>query len=251
VRRFPLVVAAYNDEMVDHLLGSLRPLLRPGDGVDLVSGNRDHAVSITGLNRWVDALSGSVPGTVRLSAHTSSLGKVDQILAEGSPRLTSVFLDYEPQWDPEFSWEFGKTLAHFDAFAARCRAEGRRSVAYPTGRPLQEPPLRRYRWDYGEMRGHVDEVVPQTQHWATLGSGPWLGALRALRGQWVARGILPASATVQLTLGNRNNGLRREEAILRMREAVREGFGRLFLWWQPDLVEEVRLFLEDMDALTV
>jgi hypothetical protein len=243
-RSTPLVIAAYNDAMVEALLGALRPYVRPGDEVDLVSGNHDRPLSVPVLNRWVSELQAALPSGVRFAAHTSSLEKVCSIATEAVPALASILLDYEPNWDPAFTWEFGPTLAHFDQFASLCHSRGRRAVAYPTGRPIQEAPLQRYGWDYGELRRHVDEVYPQTQHWATVGSAGWSGALGRLRSQWAAHGFDPRSLVVQLTIGDRDNGLAALGALSRYREAVAQGVGRVYLWWAPGVLEELRILLE-------
>ncbi|MCI4373373.1 MAG: hypothetical protein L3K02_07015, partial [Thermoplasmata archaeon] len=175
-RAVPLVIAAYNEAMVEAIQGPLRGFFRAGDEIDLVSGNHDRPLSVPTLNRWTTDLAGTLPAGVRFAAHTSGLGNATTIASQGVPRLSSILLDYEPNWDPAFTWDFAPSLAHFDQFASACRAAGRRAVAYPTGRPLREVALQGYGWDYGELRRHVDEVYPQTQHWSTVGSAGWSGA---------------------------------------------------------------------------
>jgi hypothetical protein len=242
-RHFPLVIAAYNEAMVEALRGPLGTFVRPGDEVDLVSGNRDHALSVPTLNRWATDLSSVLPSGVRFAAHTSSLDKAATIAEQATPVLASILLEYEPQWDPLFTWEAGPSLTHFDQFATLCRARGRRAIAYPTGRPLLEPPLQRWAWDYGEIRKRVDDVYPQTQHWATVGSAGWSGAIQKLRSQWGSHGFDPATLTIQLTLGTRDNGLTAVAAAARLREARSQGVNRVYLWWAPEVLGDVTDFL--------
>jgi hypothetical protein len=234
--------------MVDAVGGPLRPFLHAGDEVDLVSGNHDRPLSVADLNRWVARLIAALPPGIRFAAHSSSLAKVDSIAREADPKLASILLDYEPGWDPAFTWEFVPTLSHFDRFAAICHEHGRRAVAYPTGRPILEPPLQRYTWDYGELRGHVDAIYPQTQHWSTVGPTGWSSALRKLGAQWVAHGRDPRERVVQLTLGDRDNGLRTTDALARYQEARAQGVGGLYLWWAPSLLDETLRFLSALDS---
>jgi hypothetical protein len=245
----PLVIAAYNDAMVAGLTGPLHRFLRPNDEVDLVVGNRDHPLSVPTLNRWAEAISTGSPPGVRLAAHTSSLEKVAEVARSADPAVASILLDYEPQWDPSFTWEFAPTLAHFDQFAAICRNSHRQAIAYPTGRPLLEGPLQRYAWDYGEIRRRVDDVYPQTQHWASLGSDRWRQVIERLRSQWARAGLPENRVTVQVTIGNRENGVGSEVATMRVREAVAMGVGRLYVWWAPDVLDETARFLAGVESL--
>jgi len=238
-----MVIAAYAPPMVDALLGPLLPFLHPGDEIDLVSGNHDRPLSVPTLNGWATRLASSLPPGVRFAAHTSGLDKVAEIAQSASPRIASILLDYEPNWDPAFIWEFDRTLVHLDQFASLCRAHGRRAVAYPTGRPLAEAALQRYAWDYGEMRRHVDAVYPQTQHWSTVGTPGWTGAIGRLRSQWSAHGFDPATLVLQLTIGDKDNGLLSATALDRYRQASALGMGTFYLWWTPALLDEVRSLL--------
>jgi hypothetical protein len=247
-RSVPITIAAYNESMVQALLGPLRVFVHAGDEVDLVSGNHDRPLSIPTLDGWVDQLVLAVPEGVRFSAHTSGLDNATTIAAQASPKIESVLLDYEPNWDPEFTWDFAETLIHLDRFTQVCRSRGRSAIAYPTGRPIKEVALQRYRWDYGEMEGHVDEVYPQTQHWSTLDSATWASALEILRSQRRNHALSPTDLVAQLTIGDRENGLAAAPAAQRFREARTGGLGRLFLWWAPTLVGEVQQFLQALET---
>jgi hypothetical protein len=247
-RTIPLIFAAYNESMVSALRGPLRPYVHSGDEVDLVSGNHDQPLSVPNLNRWATELAAALPEGVRFAAHTSNLEKVATIATQSLPSLASILLDYEPNWDPEFTWEFAPTLAHFDRLAAVCRSGGRRAIAYPTGRPLQEGPLQRYGWDYGAIRGRVDDVYPQTQHWATVGPAGWSTVLQRLRSQWVAHGFDPRRLVVQLTVGDRDNGLPGSTVFDRFREAAAQGVGRVYLWWAPAFVADMAQLLRALES---
>jgi len=247
-RSIPITIAAYNESMVQALLGPLRPFVHAGDEVDLVSGNHDRPLSVPTLDGWVDQLLRALPEGVRFSAHTSGLENATSIAAQASPKLETILLDYEPNWDPEFTWDFTATLTHLDRFAQACHSRGRRAVAYPTGRPIKEPALQKYRWDYGEMRGHVDEVYPQTQHWATLDAPTWVAALEVLRSQRRAHALSPTALVAQLTIGDRENGLRAAPATERFREARSGGLERLFLWWAPTTLGEAEMFLGSLET---
>jgi hypothetical protein len=234
--------------MVDALAGPLCPFLRGGDEIDLVSGNHDRPLSVPTLSGWFDRLRRSLPPSILYAAHTSGLENVRQIAAQAPTELRSILLDYEPTWDPQFTWDVAGTLAHLGQFAQHCRAGGRRAVGYPTGRPLLEAALQAYRWDYAEMQGRVDDLYPQTQHWATRGVRSWASALEILRAQRRAHQLDPAGPVAQLTIGDRDNGLLATTAIERYREAASGGLGRLFLWWAPGMLGEVEQFLRSLDV---
>jgi hypothetical protein len=247
-RGVPITVAAYAPPMVDALLGPLLPFLHAGDEVDLVSGNHNRPLSLANLNEWSTRLAHGLPQGVGFAAHTSSLENVRAIVDGADSRIRSVLLDYEPNWDPTFTWDFPATLTHFGEFAELCRAGRRRAVAYPTGRPLREGPLQVYGWDYGALRSQVDEVYPQTQHWAAVGPQEWASAISRLRAEWQRAGHDPGHLTVQVTLGDKDNGLPASTAIERFRAAQLPPTGRLYLWWAPNFVDETVQFLRGVET---
>jgi hypothetical protein len=247
-RAVPIVLAAYNEPMVQAIAGPLQPFLHPGDEVDLVSGNQMHPLSVPDLNRWQPALAARLPAGTLYAAHMSGLPKVEEAARGMSPEIRSILLDYEPNFDANFTWEFPTSLAYFDRFTAICKANGRRAVAYPSGRAIQEGSLQAYRWDYAELLRHADDAYPQTQHWASLGPGPWANALARLRGQFQQHGFDPRQITVQLTLGQGGNAIPAVQAIPRYREALAGGIRRLYLWWAPPMLGEIQQFLQAIEG---
>jgi hypothetical protein len=247
-RSIPITLAAYNEPMLQGILGPLRPYVHPGDEIDLVSGNQDHPLSVPQLNQWADALAAQLPAGTLFGAHMSGLDKVTVAAAGLSARYQSILLDYEPNFDAAFTWDFNPTLAHVDQFAAICRAKGKRAIAYPTGRALQEKPLLAYAWDYALLMRHADDSYPQTQHWSTMGPGPWANALATLRSQHQRNGLDPRSIVIQLTLGQGGNAIPADVAIQRYREAVAGGIRRLYLWWSPPMQAEIATFLAALET---
>jgi hypothetical protein len=247
-RAVPIVLAAYNEAMVQAIAGPLMPYVRPGDEIDLVSGNQMHPISVADLNRWQAALAARLPAGTSFAAHMSGLPKVEEAAAAMVPGIRSILLDYEPNFDANFTWEFAPTLAYVDRFAALCRAKGRRAVAYPTGRAIREGPLLAYRWDYAEFLRHADDAYPQTQHWASLGPGPWASALATLRSQFPPHGLDPRQVTVQLTIGSGGNAIPAEAAVDRYREALAGGLRPHYLWWSPPMAGELERFLRAIEG---
>ncbi|MCI4323797.1 MAG: hypothetical protein L3K03_07265 [Thermoplasmata archaeon] len=246
-RSIPISLAAYNDAMVEAIAGAVRPWVRTGDEVDLVSGNHDNPLSLANLGRWCERLVPQLPTGTLFAAHTSGLDNAATLADQAPAAVRSILLDYEPNFDPAFTWEFPPTLAHLDQFSARCRGRGRRAIAYPTGRAIQEGPLQHFGWDYAEIAGHVDDVYPQTQHWASLGAASWASALSKLRAQHSRRGIDPRSLVVQLTIGDGGNAILADPAVNRFREARDLGIRRLFVWWSPPFLDELSRFLTRLD----
>jgi len=246
-RRFPVTVAAYSDAMVEEIAGPVARRLRSGDEVDLVIGNRDRPLDLATLDRWTSRLSASLPSEVTLLGHTSGLAKAFRLAREAPPAVRAVVLDYEPEYDPEFTWEFGPTRDHFERFAAGVRTTGRRAIGYPTGRPLREGPLQRFGWDYGELASKVDDLYPQTQHWARLGPEAWHAVLERLRSQLGRPGLGLPGGTVQVTLGDSVNAIAGDAAFERIREAEVGGPHRLFVWWSPSHGDELSKLLARLD----
>jgi len=212
-----------------------------------VSGNGTNPLSVPNVNRWYSTLSSVLPEGVQFAAHTSGLANV-AALADGTlPAIRSILLDYEPNFDPQFTWDLAPTLSHLDQFAAACRAKGRRAVAYPTGRAIQEKPLLPYGWDYAEFLSHVDDVYPQTQHWASLGAGPWASAVQTLRNQRTRRGLDPRPIVAQITIGQGGNAIPSDAGVDRYREVAVGGLRRLYLWWSPPVQDDFAKFLGAID----
>ena len=247
-RSVPVVLAAYNEQMVRAILQHGGAWMRPGDQIDLVSGNSAKPVSVPTLNAWATELAPILGSGVELAAHTAGLSNVEAISAGAAPAFRSIRYDYEPNFEPEFTWDFRATLQLMDRFAQSCRRHERRAVAYPTGRPLREAPLQQYGWDYGEIGRRVDELDPQTQHWASLGPGPWSEIIGRLHEQLARAGQSDSRPNLQLTIGQGGNAIDPDSAVQRFHEAERLGIARLFVWWAPEMEPAVEKFLGALDS---
>jgi hypothetical protein len=242
-RRLAIILAVYNDAMIRAVAGLLAPRLRLGDRLDLVVGNRDRPVELATLTRWRAMLGATMPEEAIGTVHTCGERNVALVAHDGPPWVRSVLLDYEPDFDPEFTWELPGTLHHLDRLAGLCRGAGRRAIGYPTGRALLEGPLQAYRWDYGELGRHLDGVYVQTQHWARTGPETWARALGRLREQLGPTLWTTGDVAVQLTLGDGPNAVTVPVAVESYRTAESMGVRQLVLWWAPAFANEVAEFL--------
>lgn len=242
--RLPIIINAYNPAGVSLIVDRVSSQLRPGDQVALVNGNGGHRLDETALQLWVSRLVPSLPPGVSVSHHTSGLSNVQLSAASSPPVFSSLLYDYEPNFEPEFTWDFSATASSFRRFAAACRAGHRKAVGYPTGRPILEPDLSPYRWDYGELRACVDQLIVQTQHWARVGFAGWGTALSALETQFSNRGWSVGEVIPQVSIGSGPNAVDAASARLILDDAQRRGVGGIYIWWSPDAVEDLVGLLE-------
>jgi hypothetical protein len=237
--RLPVIVNVYNSQQASLLLDRVAARLRAGDVVALVNGNGGRPLDQGLLQRWVQDLSPQLPEGVAVSHHTSGLENV-QRSAKGSPLVCSSLLyDYEPAFEPEFSWDFASTLNCFRNFASTCRQAHRQAVGYPTGRAILETDLLAAQWDYGELRACVDRLIVQTQHWAHLGWTAWDSALAKLEAQFLNRGWNAQQLSVQISIGSGPNAVDGSTARAFFEDAGRRALGGVYLWWSPEAITDL------------
>jgi hypothetical protein len=237
--RPPAVINAYNSAQVSLIIDQVAPRLRPGDQVALVNGNGGHSLDEGQLRQWVDQLVPHLPHGVTLCHHSSGLSNVEMSATATPSMCSSLLYDYEPNFEPEFTWDFASTLECFGKFATICHRANRQAVGYPTGRAILETGLLAYRWDYGQLRTCVDRLIVQTQHWAHLGAGAWNTALSKLQLQFSARGWSPEQIIPQVSIGGGPNAVVGSMARVVLEDAVRRGVGGVYVWWSPDAISDL------------
>ncbi|MGI0066944.1 MAG: hypothetical protein ACREB9_00740 [Thermoplasmata archaeon] len=195
------VVAAFNAGLVADLISGVGPYLLPGDVVDLVSGNSAGVADPADIAAWAAEIARALP-RVRVSCHTSGLVNVRALLAAPLPaNVYGVAYDYEPNFEPEFTFDWPTTLATHKTFAGYCHAAGKNAIGYPTGRAV----LGDYGWNYGTLATVCDELWVQTEGNCFGGSNE--SAMSALESQFRGAGVSLSRLRNNATIGSSADGV--------------------------------------------
>jgi hypothetical protein len=221
----PLTIAAYNQSEATFLATTESQLGAQGDRIDLVSQKGD----VPALNRLLNTFPASLP--VRYVAHVAGLDNVRSVLGSTNPALDSrfsgIFYDYEPNYEPEFDFDPGRTYANFTQFAAICHQHGKLAIGYPSGQGLKRG------WDYGRLATVVDELAVQTQH-AGLETATWEDCIERLVRQFQQNGVPLSRLTVQTSLPQVGvNSTTPQQALVNYQYAQSRGVSSFNVWWSP------------------
>ena len=194
-----ILFAANTRTKVDALLRTR--CIEPGDAIDLVSGSPARLpLRIDRLRAWATELRRAYP-SVPLFVHSAGTVHIENLAREMGASISGIYYDYEPNYEPEFSADFVRTIAVFKNVKAIVHRYDTRCVGYPTGRPLLEPTYRAYRWNYRELAEAIDGLVVRTQRYCRQGTAAFAQAVLTLLGQFAHRGARPAPG-LQLTIGH-------------------------------------------------
>lgn len=248
-RGFSLVIPVYDDAGLTHALTTLEPHLRADDRFMIVSGNSDGEINPAWINRAALELRGVYPHA-SIYAATSGLGNIARAAQNVSSTVEALVYIYEPNFpnQPEFSWDFDTTLERFNEAQAQALGGGFRMVGKPTGRPLLQPSLREYTWDYGELAATVDELFIQTQTYCKESPAVFAEAVDAVLEQYGVRaGTSPWIPQVTVA-PNAPNGTSVRQARACVAEARRRGISGTVLWWSPRFVSRAVSFIAALNA---
>jgi hypothetical protein len=232
---------------------ALAPLVRSNDVFLLVSGNHKGVPDISLIAKWAEVLHKRFP-QVAIWTLTSGLANV-KMLAESRDKIpacvTTIIYDYEPKWDnePEFDPDFARTIANFTQAVKLAHAAKFTLGGAPTGRPLLKNEFARYGWDYGRLAqaSGADGMIAQTQTYCKRGLDDFKAALAKLKAQQTGAGLPPDRVYPQVTVDlNSTNGAAPQHAAACIREARREGFSRIALWFAPSRVQNAVAFLKEL-----
>jgi hypothetical protein len=234
---------------VTTLLTTIRPYVLPGDSFDLVSGSPESSpLSVTNVNHWAAELRETFPSAT-IYAHTAGISNYGTLSAGVRGNVTGVLYDYEPTFEPEFTYNFSSTLSNFQNVSAAARAAGVESVGYPIGRPILGAEVEDYRWNYAVLAGAVDRLVIQTQYYCKVGPTTFATAVSTVLDQYAAADVSPAP-TFQVTIGNATtslpNGVTAAPAYDCAQELTSLGLHTLYVWWDEGAASELVQFLQDI-----
>ncbi|MEX1073171.1 MAG: hypothetical protein WED86_05670 [Chloroflexota bacterium] len=239
---FRFVITIYNNDGANVALGAMKPYLRSGDIFLVLSGNNGNQLNVAWVNDVAARLVGGVPGTTVYAA-TAGTANGATLAAGVRWPVTGVAYVYEPNManEPEFSWDFATTQAHFRTFANAAHARGLLAIGKPTGRPLLENGKVEYGWSYGTLGTIMDVQTPQFQTWCRQGLYPQ--ALDKAISQYRAAGVpLRFYPEISLDLGS-INGVPATTAIACSRGAVQRGLQGALVWWAPPYANEAIKYL--------
>ncbi|MDP2674603.1 MAG: hypothetical protein Q8Q00_06830 [Dehalococcoidia bacterium] len=223
---------------------ALGPYMRPGDIFLLISGNF-RPIDIDWLNRSATRLKAQYPDAL-IVAGTTGLTNISALSEGGQSPIEAVVYIYEPNFpkEPEFTWDFGGTIANFDKAAEATHAHGLRLIGKPTGRPIMHPDLQRYGWDYAMLGRHADRMFIQTQTYCKKGADVFATALDKLVSQYQGFGA-PGSWLPQVTIDpDAPNGVTVQQALRCSEAAQSRGLGGLLMWWSPKHADAAVEFLQ-------
>jgi hypothetical protein len=228
----------------DLLSAAIRPLVRPGDVLDLYNGQRETPANPAELLQQAEALLAGFPGlSLPVTAHTSGLTNVETFATANLPRsVDGIAYDYEPNFESEFTFDFPTTLGHFSQFAEICTRTlpPLTPVGYPTGRMLTSSD----RWDYAALAAEVKELWVQTQAHAKAGMDAWQAAIDNLVNDFAARGQPLGKLTVQFTFGSGEpNGTTATAAEPMWTYANGRGIEQVYLFWTTGDTADLAQFL--------
>lgn len=249
VRGFSLVIPIYNEAGLFEALTTLEPHLRRDDRFMIVSGNTDGQIDPAWINRAALELRESYPHAP-IYAATSGLSNVAEAARSVIHTVEALVYIYEPNFpnQPEFSWDFDTTLSRFSQAGARTRSGGFRAVGKPTGRPLLQPSLQAYAWDYGKLAATVDELFIQTQTYCKESPAAFARAIDEIVEQYGAQAeTLPWLPQVTIDPGAPNGtSVRQAQACLA--EAQARGVAGAVLWWAPPFAGRAVSFIAALNG---
>jgi hypothetical protein len=229
--------------------GTFAPYLIPNDTIMLSSGapESNGTPSAAALNDAMSSLRPALPGGIHFEARTAGLTNVEDLVTGGlSSAFSGVVYDYEPGFEPEFTFNFTSTLSNFRMFAAICQEHGYAAFGYPTSQPLTTPGDAIYDWNYGAIANTtgVADLQVQLQGAAHAGTTQWQMALGNLIHQYAENGLPPRALAVQLTLAVGDpNVVSVASAYTDFEYAVERGVGAIVLWWNSAAESEVQELL--------
>ena len=241
-RGFGLVIPIYNEAGLTHAVTTLEPHLRADDRFMVVSGNSSGVLDPAFVNQAALALRETYP-RAPIYAATSGLGNVRRAAQQVGEVVTALVYVYEPNFpnQPEFSWDFGVTLERFRDAGAR--SGDRKLVGKPTGRPLLQPSLQEYTWDYGELAATVDELFIQTQTYCKESSAAFGRAIDEIIAQYGVRAKVSPWVPQVTVDPDAPNGTSVAQARACIAEAQRRGVSGALLWWSPPFAERAASFI--------
>lgn len=200
--------------------------------------------TISELQNWVQSLRQVFPQN-KIVASTSGLLNLDSLgrkISRNAYLDSNVYClsyDYEPGFEPEFSWNLDSTLMALDSARQIAHEYGKQLMTAIIARSLLadwNPPGTDFNptgelWNYDSIRTNVDILEVQTQgfaHWGLThneGLSIYDEALDTLLSQLHGAAFVP-----QLTFGTTSNGISAQNVYDAVNETYKRGIRKVVLW---------------------
>ena len=239
-----LVIPVYNDRGLEAVKAQLGAHTMPGDIFLVVSGNFN-TLNISWLNKTVAALKEIYPDNP-VFVGTGGLQNAEKVIQGVTRPYDGVVYIYEPNLPcgHEFTWDCEKTAENFRQAAELAQRRGLPLIAKPTGRPLLQPGLQKFNWDYGELAAQVDMMFVQTQTYGKKGPDTFARAVDKLQAQFGARQTSASWFPVISIDPEAPNGIPVAQAGECARIAADGGVTGLVMWWSPRYADAAVEFLK-------
>lgn len=190
---------------------------------------------IPGLHNLVAQLKQSFPHN-DIIAGVSGLSTLDSLAATVASDsllnadVTWLNYDYEPNFEPEYTWNFDTTLMIMDSAAQIAHKYGKPLMTSPTSRPLLSNSMlseEGQKWNYYDIFKQVDVLNVQTQ--ASAKSGTTTGYVNALD-TLIAQFNGGTDFIPQISLGTGGNGTTAQNAYDCAEVTEQKSISCLLIW---------------------
>ncbi len=222
---YDVTFAITNDAALNDIFGN-SSMVVSGDSFEIVASNP------TTINNWALELHDAFPGT-KIYAHVSGITNFETLAPEVGKYVTGIYYDYEPGYEPEWTYNFADTEVNFRTVAAVAKEYGIQSVGYPSGLPLLKSYLADYHWNYATLGGIVSRMVIQAQLFCQLSTADYARALGVVVDQYAAAG-LKTLPEFQITVGSPSvypHAVDPAQAYACAQVAQSDGLKASFVWW--------------------
>ena len=246
---FNITFAATDGQEVQTLLTNVSPYILPGDSFDVLAGNDGNITSsVRNVDRGSSDLHAAFPDA-KIFVHTSGILSYSELAPHMDANITGMSYDYEPGYEPEFTFNFSKTVDNFANVSRIAHEYGLESVGYPTGIPLLSAYLDTYDWDYGKLGRTVDQLFIQTQLFCQLSPTDYARVVSVVLDQYAAAGVF-ARPYFQISIGNATtdlpHGVTAPTAYACAQQLESLGVHTLYLWWDEGGLPDLLQFLSDI-----
>lgn len=256
------------NQMDDFMIFKVRPYLRDGDVINIVTGNgvSENAimleqnarnsphrnVDMNEVNQRLNKLRKTFSGIcLKYTIYTAGLNHIKEVAGgltpENKTALTGIFYGYEPNYLSEFQYDIKKSVEHVRDAAHLIREAGFLAGSAPTGRGLSES-TEFTGWNYRLFADQTDMLIVQTQTFLKTDyinndmKLPKFKSVIALLKQELAEGhqssciVYPQVTTSPSRERNNGNGAPAQYCVAAVRVILDGGFKGASLWFGDSVV---------------
>ncbi len=228
-----LIIPIYNDHGLSIATNQLAKHLKDTDTFLLISGNFN-SLDVKWLNKAVKKIKDTYPGA-NIFIGAGGFGNLKIILEEVNEPYNGLVYIYEPNLPKgeEFNWNFETTKSNFEKAAEAARKKGKKFVGKPSGRPILQGSMQKWKWDYSTLSETTDQLFIQTQTYGKKGTDEFEKAIDKVSAQYKAKGK-SSNWFPQVAIDpNSPNGIDVGQAVKCTQIAAKKGLDGMLVWWSP------------------